>query len=107
MIGVQVPRAELRRRIAERTAAMFAAGVEAEVRAAVAGTTPSATAARMLGLDLLLGGEPDAAARLTQRTQAYARRQETWMRRIPGLLPVDGRRPPAAVAEDIRARVRI
>ena len=84
---------------------MFAAGVEEEARAAVAAVAPSHTAARMLGLDLLLSGEPDAADRLTQRTRAYARRQETWMRRIPGLIPVDGTQPAEAVARTILARL--
>jgi tRNA dimethylallyltransferase len=105
VFGLRVPRAELRLRIAERTTAMFAAGVEEEARAAVAAVAPSHTAARMLGLDLLLSGEPDAADRLTQRTRAYARRQETWMRRIPGLIPVDGTQPAEAVARTILARL--
>ncbi len=101
IVGVQVPRAELRRRIAARTAAMFAQGVEAEVAAAVAACRPSATAARALGLDLLLARDPDAAGRLTTRTCAYARRQETWMRRISGLVPIDGAQPPDDAARAI------
>jgi tRNA dimethylallyltransferase len=91
VIGLVVERAELHRRIAERTAAMFAAGVVEEVRAAVAAGEPSATAARALGLDdvrAVLDGTSDAATacrRLVERTRQYARRQETWMRRIPGI----------------------
>jgi tRNA dimethylallyltransferase len=91
VIGLVVERSELHRRIAERTAAMFAAGVVDEVRAALAAGEPSATAARALGLDELravLDGTTDEATacrRLVERTRQYARRQEIWMRRIPGI----------------------
>jgi tRNA dimethylallyltransferase len=91
VIGLVVDRAELHRRIAERTAAMFAAGVVEEVRAALAVGEPSATAARALGLEEVRGvldgtsDESTACRRLVERTRQYARRQEIWMRRIPGI----------------------
>jgi tRNA dimethylallyltransferase len=95
VIGLVVDRAELHRRIGERTAAMFAAGVVEEVRAALAAGEPSATAARALGLDevrAVLDGTSDVATacrRLVERTRQYARRQEIWMRRIPGIELLD------------------
>jgi tRNA dimethylallyltransferase len=103
--GVVLPRPELRRRIAERTTAMFDAGAREEARAAVAAHAPSHTAARALGLDLVLGDDPEAVANLTRRTCAYARRQETWMRRIPGLVPLDGMRSPADLARELAGRI--
>ena len=35
------------------------------------------------------------------RTRRYAKRQRTWMRRLPGVQVVDGGRDPRAVAADI------
>ncbi len=100
VVGLQVDRAELHRRIAARTEAMFAAGVVDEVRAAVALGEPSATAARALGLaeirEQIAGvtSAEEACRRLIERTRQYARRQEIWMRRIPGIELLDA----AAVA---------
>jgi tRNA dimethylallyltransferase len=79
---------------------MFAAGVVEEVRAAVALGEPSATAARALGLAeirAVIAGDTstdEACRRLVERTRQYARRQEIWMRRIPGIELLD----PATVA---------
>ena len=96
IFGLSVDPAELDRRIAARTEAMFAAGVEDEVRAALAGHHFSETAARMHGLQdvqALLDGEIDRAEamrRMTLRTRQYAKRQRTWMRRLPGVTEVRG-----------------
>lgn len=86
------PREELEARIAERTAAMFRAGVEEEVRAlGVLGPT----AAQTLGLReirALLAGEINRAeciARIAQATRRYAKRQLTWFRREPQLEPLE------------------
>jgi thymidylate kinase len=38
---------------------------------------------------------------LTARTRRYAAYQRKWMRRIPGLVSIDGNRPPEEVAADI------
>ena len=95
IFGLRAESAEVARRIAARTRAMFAAGVEAEVADATASADLSATARRIHGLQdvtALLAGEIDrdeAIRRLTVRTRQYARRQRTWMRRIPDLTPID------------------
>jgi tRNA dimethylallyltransferase len=105
--GLAVQPAETARRIAARTAAMFAAGVVDEVRAAREAQTFSTTAERIHGLqDLsaLLAGEIDqdeALRRLETRTRRYAKRQRTWMRRLPDVCIVDATRDPRAVAGDI------
>jgi tRNA dimethylallyltransferase len=110
LFGLAVPRALLHERIAARTRAMFAAGVVAEVAAALAREGPSPTAARALGLDELravVDGrlDPDAAEqRLVERTRSYARRQEVWLRRVPGLEHLDGTRTAAEIAAEIAAR---
>src|SRR5437588_223740 len=102
-----VPRPVLHERIARRAEAMLAAGVVDEVQRALSAAAPSATAARALGLDelaALLDGRLDAAActaRLVERTRAYARRQEIWMRRLPDLELLDGTASPDASARCI------
>ena len=94
IFGLVVDPAELDRRIAARTEAMFEAGVEDEVRTALAEHRFSETAARMHGLQdvqALLRGEIDrdeSMRRMTLRTRQYAKRQRTWMRRLPGIAEV-------------------
>jgi tRNA dimethylallyltransferase len=111
LAGLELPREELERRIEERARAMFAAGVEAEVRSALARPV-SSTARRMLGLDEIasLPGE-DALRALVVRTRRYAAYQRKWMRRSPGLVSVRADRSPAEVADQIlevaRARERL
>jgi tRNA dimethylallyltransferase len=105
--GLAVQPADTARRIAARTAAMFAAGVVEEVRAARAAQAFSTTAERIHGLQdvsALLAGEIDqdeAIRRLEARTRRYAKRQRTWMRRLPDVRIVDATRDPRAVAGDI------
>ena len=43
----------------------------------------------------------EAIEALITRTRRYAAYQRKWMRRIPGLVPIDGNRPPAEVAQEI------
>ena len=88
--GLDVPPDELERRIVARTDAMFAQGVVEEVRAALAAGV-SQTAAKALGLDEIATlPEPEARERIVIRTRRYAAYQRKWMRRIPGLVSVDG-----------------
>ena len=86
---------------------MFAAGVVEEVRSARARHTFSSTAERIHGLQdvtaLLAGGITldEAIRRMETRTRRYAKRQRTWMRRLPEVRVVDATRDAGAVAGDI------
>ena len=81
LFGLTVDRDELARRIDARVDAMVAAGAADEVRRAdAAGASRTARAA--IGFDELLAGDVEAMKR-AQR--AYARRQLTWMRKMPGV----------------------
>ena len=82
---------------------MFAAGVEEEVRRALAGPI-SATARKTLGLDEVADLPRDEAiAAIVLRTRRYAAYQRKWMRRVPGLVMVDADRPAGEIADDIVA----
>jgi tRNA dimethylallyltransferase len=107
------PRSELRARIAERTRAMLEGGALEEVRAVRdAGIEPSPTAARILGLGEIgshLAGErplADVAAEITLRTGQYARRQEAWARRIPGVIELAGADGPERNADRLLELIR-
>jgi tRNA dimethylallyltransferase len=106
LFGLDVPKDVLERRIEERTRAMFEAGVEEEVRRALAGPI-SATARKTLGLDEVTELPRDEAiAAIVVRTRRYAAYQRKWMRRVPGLVMVDANRPPGEIADDIVALAR-
>ncbi len=93
IVGLDVPAGELERRIVARTETMFDRGVVAEVQAALARGV-SRTAAKTLGLDEIATlTEEEARERIVIRTRRYAAYQRKWMRRIPGLVAVDGTRP--------------
>jgi tRNA dimethylallyltransferase len=102
LLGLTVERAELDRRINARVRAMVAAGAEAEVRhAAAAGASRTARAA--IGFEELLRGDAEAMAGAQRR---FARRQLTWMRRMPGVTLIDrGERDDAEVAREIVERL--
>ncbi|HET8606676.1 MAG TPA: tRNA (adenosine(37)-N6)-dimethylallyltransferase MiaA [Gaiellaceae bacterium] len=101
VVGLEVPRDELARRIDARTRQMFEHGVEDEVRRALAGEL-SATARKVLGLQEVAElAREQAIERIALRTRRYAAYQRKWMRRIPGLVPVDAAREPAEVAAEI------
>jgi tRNA dimethylallyltransferase len=80
---------------------MVAAGAAAEVRRAAAAGA-SRTARKALGFEDLLSGDIEAMKR---RTRNYAKRQLTWMRKLPNVHPIDltGRAPLDAAAEIARA----
>jgi tRNA dimethylallyltransferase len=103
LAGLVMDREALRARIDARVDAMVAAGAADEVRAAAAAGA-SATARKALGFEELLRGDVDAMRRNTRR---YAKRQLTWMRKLPGvlLLDVTGREP-GAVAAELHAALR-
>src|SRR4051794_8156472 len=105
IVGLELPRAELERRIEARTREMFERGVEAEVRQALAGPI-SSTARTVHGLDEVAElPREQAIEAVIVSTRRYAAYQRKWMRRIPGLVPVDGNRPPAEVAQEIVDRL--
>jgi tRNA A37 N6-isopentenylltransferase MiaA len=80
---------------------MFAAGVEEEVRRALAGDL-SATARKVIGLrEVAELPREQAIAAVALRTRRYAAYQRKWMRRVPGLVRVRGDRPPEEVADEI------
>ena len=105
IVGLDVPQEELARRIEKRTRAMFEQGVEDEVRGALEGPI-SDTARTIHGLqDIAELPCEEAIEALTARTRRYAAYQRKWMRRIPGLVPLNADRPPGEVAEEILSRV--
>ena len=101
VFGLDVPPDVLERRIRSRTEEMFRRGVVEEVRTARAGAV-SRTAEKALGLRELSELSPDEAfARIVIRTRRYAAYQRKWMRRIPGIVMIDGNRNPTEVADAI------
>jgi tRNA dimethylallyltransferase len=97
LAGLVMARDALRERIDERVDAMVAAGaVDEVVRAAAAGA--SATARQALGFEDLLARDAEG---MKIRTHRYAKRQLTWMRKLPGVRTIDvtGREPQDVAAE--------
>ncbi len=93
----------LERRIAERTEAMFEAGVEAEVRHALAEEL-STTARQVIGLrEVAELPRADAIEAIVRRTRRYAAYQRKWLRRIPGIVMIDANRPTNEVADEVLA----
>ena len=100
LAGLVMEREALYAAIDRRVDAMVEAGAAEEVKKAhAAGASRTARAA--LGFQELLDGDTEAMKR---RTRNYAKRQLTWMRKLPGVKVIDvtGRDPPA-VAEEIVA----
>jgi tRNA dimethylallyltransferase len=98
LAGLVMERTALAERIDRRVEAMVAAGAGDEVRrAAASGASP--TARKALGFEELLAGDVDA---MKTRTRRYAKRQLTWMRKLPGIRTIDvtGRE-----AEDVAAEL--
>jgi tRNA dimethylallyltransferase len=89
-------RAVLAERIGERVDRMVADGARAEVERAA--PTASPTARKALGFEELLAGDVEA---MKAHTRRYAKRQLTWMRKLPDVrtLDVTGRDPADVAAE--------
>jgi tRNA dimethylallyltransferase len=101
VVGLDVPRDELERRIELRARTMLRRGAAGEARAALAGRL-SPTAAKVIGLrEAAELPEEEAIAAIALRTRQYAAYQRKWMRRIPGLVSVPGDRPPRETAREI------
>ncbi len=106
LVGLDVPKPELDRRIAERTRRMFDAGVEDEVRDALR-DEPSVTAKKIIGLyEVAMLPRDEAIEALTVRTRRYAAYQRKWLRRLEGLVMVAADRPPEETAAEIVALAR-
>jgi tRNA dimethylallyltransferase len=101
VVGLVLPAEELDRRIRDRAQRMFDAGVVEEVRAALEQPL-SRTVEKALGLrEIATLDATEARERLVTRTRRYARYQQKWMRRIPGIVLVDGDRRVSAIADEI------
>ncbi|HET8862957.1 MAG TPA: isopentenyl transferase family protein [Solirubrobacterales bacterium] len=100
IFGLDMDRARLYERIDARTEAIVGGGAEEEVRRAEA-LGPSRTARKALGFDELLAGDVE---QMKKRSRNYARRQLTWMRKIPNIHTIDRTgRSDAQVAAEIIA----
>jgi tRNA dimethylallyltransferase len=97
LFGLTMDRDALYERIDARVEAMVAAGAAGEVRSAA--RLASRTARKALGFDELLSGDIEAMKR---RTRNYAKRQLTWMRKLPNVHLIDTTdRPPLETAAEI------
>ncbi len=98
LIGLTTDRDDLRARIASRVEEMIRLGAAEEARAAaLAGA--SRTARMAIGFEELLAGDAEAMRSAQWR---FARRQLTWMRKMPGVRLVDrGGRSDADVAAEL------
>ena len=96
LAGLVMDRDTLAERIGARVDAMIAAGAAEEVRAVASIASP--TARKALGFEELLAGDVEA---MKARTRRYAKRQLTWMRKLPDVrtLDVTGRDPADVAAE--------
>jgi tRNA dimethylallyltransferase len=89
VIGLVMERSALYERIDRRVERIVSAGARQEVAAALAAGA-SSTASKALGFEELLAGDIEA---LKRRTRNYAKRQMTWLRKLPDVevLDVTGR----------------
>jgi tRNA dimethylallyltransferase len=102
IFGLSMDRERLYERIDARTEAIFAGGAREEVERAEA-LNPSRTARVALGFDEVLSGDLET---MQQRSRNYARRQLTWMRKIPNLRWIDrGDRDDSIVAAEVLAQL--
>jgi tRNA dimethylallyltransferase len=103
IFGLDMEREQLYTRIDARTEAIVVAGARDEVMRAEA-VGPSRTARKALGFDEVLAGDLDL---MQKRSRNYARRQLTWMRKIPNLRWIDRTgHSDDAVATEIAAQLR-
>jgi tRNA dimethylallyltransferase len=112
ILALHPPRAELYRRINERTEAHFRAGLVAEVqRLLAAGVPANSNALGAHGYRRVveyLSGERDLASAIEQTkldVRHYAKRQLTWFRREPGVEWVEGFGDEPTVQAQLLARL--
>lgn len=109
--GLFEERERLYRRIDARVDQMLAGGAVEEVRSALAGEV-SRTAARAIGFEDIrayLAGKQtlvEAGQAIKQKSRRYAKRQLTWMRKMPDIARIDvAGRQVAEVAREVAARI--
>ncbi|HEY8645754.1 MAG TPA: tRNA (adenosine(37)-N6)-dimethylallyltransferase MiaA [Gaiellaceae bacterium] len=103
IVALELPLEELDRRIEVRTRAMLAAGAREEAQRAWEQPL-SDTARKVLGLEQFATlPEEEAIAAVAQATRRLARYQRKWLRKMPGVVRLDGNRPAAEVADEIIA----
>jgi tRNA dimethylallyltransferase len=103
IVALELPLEELDARIEERTRAMARAGAADEARAAWS-LPLSDTARKVMGLEQFATlPEEEAIAAVAQATRRLARYQRKWLRKMPGVVRLDGNRPAAEVADEIIA----
>ena len=106
LVGLELPREELRRRIAERAQEMFERGVEEEVRTAL--ERPISKTARHIHGLREIGELPreQALEALIVSTRRYAAYQLKWLRRVPGIVSLSAEGPPGELADAILEMAR-
>lgn len=103
IVALELPLEELDRRIDLRTQVMVEAGAVEEARQAWAQPL-SDPARKVLGLEQFATlPEGEAIAAVAQATRRLARYQRKWLRKMPGVVRLDGTRPAAEVADEIIA----
>ena len=107
-VGLDMDRAALAERLAERVDRFFDAGLVAEIRSLLAAGVPeSANALKAIGyrevVAALRAGEDAETARDTVKTSTrrYAKRQRTWFRGEPGIVWLDAADGPERLASRI------
>jgi tRNA dimethylallyltransferase len=101
LVGLTMQREQLYARIDARVEAMVAAGALQEVANAVAAGAGE-TARKALGFEDLRNGD---VAAMQRHTRNYARRQLTWLRKLPGAWLLDlGETDASAAAAQVAAR---
>lgn len=106
VFGLDVPEDVLEQRIRARAQAMLERGVAEEARAALARPL-SRSARKVMGLVDFAQLPPDEAREaLVANNRRLARYQRKWLRRIPGLITLDGNRPSSEIATEIVATAR-
>jgi tRNA dimethylallyltransferase len=106
IFGLDAPDEVLDERMRARADAMLERGVVEEARAALARPL-SRSAKKVMGLVDFAELPPDESREaLIANNRRLARYQRKWMRRIPGLIAVDGNRSPSVIATEIVATAR-
>ena len=106
LFGLDVPRDDLVARIEARTRRMFEAGVEEEVRAALAGPI-SRTAGMIHGLrDIAELPRDEAIEAYNRRVRRYAAYQRKWMRKLPNATIVSAQAGAGETADAILEMAR-